>query len=107
MSNATTNRTTHTPGPWGMARDGEIRSSHTAENKYASEYVATLMQAHYRFDRMDERTPNARLIAAAPELLEALEELRGVVNASGKLNGMEYDALRIKVNNAIAKAKRE
>lgn len=47
----------HTPGPWRVAGKGTIR-------KGDNEWIASI---HWR-----NREPNARLIAAAPELLWAL-----------------------------------
>lgn len=52
----------HTPGPWTLEREKNIRL-----------LVRTAPDRCYAFHPDDE--PNARLIAAAPELLEALKTL--------------------------------
>lgn len=80
MSSVRTFETKHTPGPWSLDRDGDIRSSHTAENGYASEYVATMLFNNYRDERIEERLPNARLIAAAPDLLAACEAVLSAID---------------------------
>jgi hypothetical protein len=63
----------HTPGPWWVT-DGGVRNS--------GGLICRLIKAfHYpgqdaRFEKeVAERLSNARLIAAAPELLEALETI--------------------------------
>jgi len=58
----------HTPGPWYPARSGHelIVLSHTAVR---SGSIAVLGEYWANYPR-DEVTANARLIAAAPELLE-------------------------------------
>ena len=71
----------YTPGPWGLTREGDVRSSHTRENGHASEYVATLKPEGYRFERIDEIVPNSRLIAAAPDLLEALQAANAIADS--------------------------
>ena len=58
---------THTPGPWETSRDA-VPDGHTQITVYAEgsgERVATVFQTE----------ANARLIAAAPELFEALEDV--------------------------------
>jgi|SRR2546425_7977966 len=62
---------THTPGPWHLDKHADARTvcdgQHNGENAYADE-IAVI-----RFGPKPEALANARLIAAAPELLEALE----------------------------------
>lgn len=54
----------HTAGPWIVTNHNEI----CADNDHES-FIAEV------FDETDEWRANARLIAAAPELLSALDEL--------------------------------
>lgn len=63
----------HTPGPWRVViSDNGDRCEIEAANK---DCVARAF-APFPFDTSwDERDANARLIAAAPELLEALQDL--------------------------------
>ena len=56
--------TTHTPGPWGLRHSGKTVVSLPHTSPEAREVIACSI----------ENTANARLIAAAPELLQALEQ---------------------------------
>ena len=78
----------HTPGPWRIA-GGEIRGNSHEESKDAYETVAILAPIHrlqvspesgpgLRRDHDTEKA-NAHLIAAAPEVLAALESLQMAV----------------------------
>ena len=67
----------HTPGPWGLTAEGlgfSVRSAGTKENGYSSEHICSM--DHYRYERMEFQSPNARLIAAAPDMLKVLKFLR-------------------------------
>ena len=74
--------TKHTPGPW-VVRDADtmcpvIDSPNVGKGYWASLATATQRDPHPREGggiSMETARANARLIAAAPELLEALEEL--------------------------------
>ena len=69
----------HTPGPWAIVdRDDAlvIQTESPSKTKYGASRYACLSG----FDRHDEKQyaeakANARLIAAAPDLLEVLQEL--------------------------------
>ena len=98
--------TRHTPGPWGLTREGfgfSVRSSGHAGNGYSSEHICSM--DHYRDDRVDEQRGNANLIAAAPDMLAALQ---GIVDCVARTETMgeicqcdDFSAARA----AIAKAK--
>lgn len=86
----------HTPGPWEVAepdRNGQAIVR-------AAEYEVATCWHHCLGSIEKEMEANARLIAAAPELLVALKECRDAVAAAmrviadidtGKLLGMEPD----------------
>jgi len=57
-------KTTHTPGPWGLRHSGKTVVSLPHTSPEAREVIACSI----------ENTANARLIAAAPELLDALRD---------------------------------
>lgn len=64
----------HTPGPWVAHLDRySIRRDHALPVEVASVSTATISShcGHYRIDH-DEARANALLIAAAPDLLDAL-----------------------------------
>lgn len=84
----------YTPGPWFASEDGEVYS----KPSYTS--VAMVL--------MNERgADNARLIAAAPELLEALKDARSMLSAvevSDGEDGDPWDRAISRIEAAIAKA---
>ena len=88
----------HTPGPWKYgaelsSRTGEWLISFDAGNRGRGIGIAETRPGS------GQEEANARLIAAAPELLEALEELL----AETRINGAFADKARA----AIAKARGE
>lgn len=63
----------HTPGPWFV--DHESPFLVRAGDDIDGRHIAHIGPANYT-PRFDVDEPNAKLIAAAPDLLEALEELK-------------------------------
>ncbi|EPH0529431.1 hypothetical protein L4Y30_005605 [Pseudomonas aeruginosa] len=116
----------HTPGPWGIERlHGEINVISCNERDGAAKDMGIVyvlardvggMIHGEQFDDRSEVEANARLIAAAPELLEACQafsrlyaRLWDVVEPSGSgflspESVKEYDAIHELMNAAIAKA---
>lgn len=86
----------HTSGPWQVQiTGGEVECVSGA----GPGLWAVVQGPDY-----DTRAANARLIAAAPDLLEALEAIAEMThNAAGGMHAEIYDAARA----AIAKAKGE
>lgn len=100
----TQHTTQHTPGPWYV--EGEISPNGNAVS-YALGDETTDDQGN--IDR-DEVAANCNLIAAAPELLEALETVLGVAHVDIDDLGATLAALsaiRHHARAAIAKAKGE
>lgn len=73
----------HTPGPWvvdQVAAFADPEDGHMIYAKSGNGHIVCEIRHAYA----DNQTANARLIAAAPELLEMLIELRGcLVNYDG------------------------
>lgn len=96
----------HTPGPWKATRRGIM-----AINPQTGRYGAVVCQPNWRGLEPDDvwldipREANARLIEAAPDLLEALQMVR---DADDDRKSDGFPAIppiaRAKIDAAIAKA---
>lgn len=106
----------HTPGPWDWTKatnlseyDGEelgrYLGIHAEDPGRGGSWVAVIEGDV--FDA-EEQEANARLIAAAPELLEALRDMlsgwRYIRETHGDLYGVGWDRAQGKAEGAIAKA---
>jgi len=95
---------THTPGPWfvGFSPDMDGESGEYGPDVYDSEVgVFAVIDGEPETVAQPYLEANARLIAAAPEMLEALERIR---DESGPFNLGEMRKL---VESAIRKARGE
>ena len=94
-------QTGHTPGPWNT--DGRFILSGTNPG---APYIADCLPGHeYRAEGSTQA--NAALIAAAPELLEALKDLRKEVRAHVKFDVKKHYSLMVAdvcADKAIARA---
>lgn len=92
----------HTPGKWFAAsREGDDWDSVVPVEGTSSE-ICQCFHASQRLENLDECEANARLVAAAPELLEALKELRDRIPEPP--NGWpELDRVK-RADSAVAKA---
>jgi hypothetical protein len=86
-------KTKHTPGPWTF----DSRATGTYNVRTESRYIA-IISDHPKRELSDQMLPNAKLIAAAPELLEACAS---VLNAN---NNSLPAVVIIQLNEAIEKA---
>ena len=93
-------KTQHTPGPWHVAtRRNEFHS----ERVFAgSRYIACIGGSD---DTVDEQKANAHLIAASPELLEALEDVTDRLDWLNSDDNARIMEATDKARSAIAKAK--
>lgn len=93
--------TTHTPAPWRIKRvaNSKIHAVRIIGGDTFS-LVATIQDVYPNDPHFTEGQADARLIAAAPELLEALEELYLLLK---KQEG--YQPYMFQARAAIAKAK--
>ena len=100
----------HTKGPWAVWPMGDlwavtctgVDKTHPNEGMHVA-HVSMPNEQHQQW--IPQRLADARLIAAAPELLEALEAVFAVIEDS-HIAGTEYSPLE-KARAAIAKAKGE
>jgi len=90
---------THTPGPW------VVGSNVTAGNKLegCSIFAEKIKDqiGWMRFDLDEENHANARLIAAAPELLEQCKHLEKIIRC--RLPEMDADIELAKLREVLAK----
>ena len=107
--------TKHTPGPWEIIEvTSDTASGPTPYPRYiAGSVTVAELPERSPLCMMDERAANALLIAAAPDLLEALKVAERALNAMGDhINGMnaeegisdEVNPAFESVRTAIAKA---
>lgn len=67
--------TKHTPGPWTFTAYGEGRPTPEFDVVYIESDGKPIAKIDTDFRRQSEARANAKLIAAAPDLFEALEKL--------------------------------
>lgn len=92
-------KTKHTPGPWTL--DTNPRNVHAQNYTQGHLYDIAIALGPLTADR-DEAEANARLIAAAPELLEVCQSL---VKLNAATSGfVEYVSLCRLLKTAVAKA---
>ena len=87
----------HTPGPWVVYDDSNNGKTNRIEIAALGKTVARIYHSV-----PEEDLPNARLIAAAPDLLEALEAVKNW-DVSNLALDIPFD-VRQKMQAAIAKA---
>lgn len=88
----------YTPGPWIVANGLQVW--HDGHNSLTSPRICTIQNAREPIEQIsdDERKANAYLIAAAPDLLHALELI--YANAAD-----HPDAIRAIIDRALEKAR--
>jgi hypothetical protein len=97
-----TTKATHTPGPWMIRpfRGGFIRDSISICGTSIQEITALSAPP----DRFHEQAANARLIAAAPELLALAQAVIATYNAETTDSVLDFLPLVKQARAAIAKA---
>lgn len=97
----TTKPATHTPGPWRVALDGSVIKAGKSRS------VAGTYGGNHKEDQ--EAFANARLIAAAPDMLEALEMARSDIHSDcpAMIDIPDCVNLCVTITAIIAKAKGE
>ena len=89
----------HTPGPWQISKSNNEKLS-TVEIGTEDRYITLLS---WTKDIAEEQKANARLIASAPELLEAAEK----VIQNGMACSHDEVKARVELRQVIEKAKGE
>ena len=90
----------HTPGPWKIRKDDRYNHAYGIEkNKKGLRSIIALINDQWLCEEHGDLVANARLIAAAPDLLEACEEALKIPDIP-----MRYYSV---IMQAIAKAKPE
>ena len=100
----------HTPGPWGIAQDDPTRVNAPTLCRYGGKHAA-VADCDFPADA-EENEANARLIAAAPDMLAALREAAQFIHDQDggdptNITGWASDEHReawLKTQAAIAKA---
>ncbi len=109
----------HTPGRWkvavmsglvivhhGESHDGECAANYEKSQIIAEWHGHKVDKPHPHWEMNPEDVANARLIAAAPELLEALDNLRRMIGNRRDTYWWE-EATVVLADDAIAKATEE
>jgi hypothetical protein len=94
----------HTPGPWKIFYPtvDECGFGIDTADKQKSIVVMDTEAGIYSAETREEDLANAKLIAAAPDLLEALTYVQWWINVNNEGNNVNLDF--DKINNAIKKA---
>jgi len=86
-------KTKHTPAPW------EVNPRATRNVRHGNLTIANCSSSQDG-SREEQEIANAKLIAAAPELLEALEELIKVYERNGQLLSFDVNIARKAIKKA-------
>lgn len=103
---STTEKVTHAPGPWAFEEgDRDRRGMSSIRKANDREFLIAHVLCDFRNDDVRaEDIANARLIAAAPELLEACRAIAAATTMCNWATLDEVQAARDLVVKAIAKA---
>jgi hypothetical protein len=94
----------HTPGPWGLELNERGGFYITVDPMVDMQLPATIASRGGWGHRAEESHANARLIASAPELLEALQKMADAfLDTSGSHGPQEQEAMEF-ARAAIARA---
>jgi hypothetical protein len=89
----------HTPGPWVFYDDSNDGKTNRIEIVAIGKTIA-----HIYHSVPQEDVPNARLIAAAPDLLEALKNAAEAFEVASEGEGINFHLYAEDARAAIAKA---
>lgn len=89
----TTNVTKHTPGPWGVVVGSDNDTGHTPADVIGPKGHPLAMVMRPDPAAGGDVYANARLMAAAPDLLNALQHIVKVTNLKGSGHPLETQAV--------------
>ena len=95
--------TEHTPGPWMVTPDHDegIGWRHVSSFPEGFGDIATTWSGKHG----DASEANARLIAAAPDMLDALEELVDTLDSRGVIDSFTTQSARAAIAKATGKTR--
>lgn len=88
-SAAATDAKTHTPGPWGSDRRGSHGVANYTVISATTSWHNEIARV-YHGNRFADGDANARLIAAAPDMLEVLKAIKGCPQAAVALARLPF-----------------
>ena len=96
----------HTEGPWINRTVGDTRENSGRQIYHGKQILATV---HYGIVDLDEANANARLIAAAPDLLAVCQTMQALLNPRQRMVTTEeyterWNGMKAMLEAAIAKA---
>lgn len=95
----------HTPGPWEIDRDGGIPAVYMSHAKAWITFSPSV--SGFGYDATDELEANARLMAAAPDLLALALAIREAADLAGiTMNGPLATMARAAIAKALPEAPR-
>lgn len=103
-----TKQSTHTPGPWKLYNNSTTEICAGENNEWVAETcfkLATGGVGHRKQDCYKKEAANARLIAAAPDLLVAIKFLIENVDALGINAMLDRDGRVTSLPNAVLNAR--
>ena len=95
----------HTPGPWEYLEDDcSDDERHGVIAKCNDLWIATCLRSGTEASTEAEAEANARLIAAAPDLLAVLQSLLSYVECDGQVHGPIVTVARVVIAKATGGA---
>jgi hypothetical protein len=91
-------KTKHTQGPWRAEKWDYSQCPNKLMVQTDKDAVCEILDLWCMNERTEERDANARLIAAAPEMLEALKELATAAEHRDNTMGDPYRLIECKAN---------
>ncbi|UCS82870.1 ead/Ea22-like family protein [Yersinia phage vB_YenS_P400] len=95
-----------TPGAWDLVIDDDSEDGViTSDFRDGMIEIAVVIGAHpesgFDSEFQMEQLANAKLIAAAPELLEALQTIVGYIKQDGSYSPLAIESLELVINKAL------